>query len=115
VLLKRHSRYFDKKAWLAINVGGLEYGTGGLAALQTGNTSLELDSTLYVHGFLNKYSMASVEEDFNCYAEFLFLPDQGFWQAWEESDAVRKKTDIIIQFYHQLDPIFTLDYFRKLD
>jgi len=114
ILLKRHKKYFDKEAWKEANPPEMKYGDGGLAALKTINISLELDSTLFMNGFLNQYSLASIEEDFNCFAEFLFISSPGFWDAWEKSDAIQRKTKIIIQFYKSIDPNFSLKYFREL-
>ena len=114
VLLKRHKRYIDKKAWSIANPPGFEYGDGGLEALRTEKTSIKLDSTLFANGFLNEYSLASFEEDFNCYAEFIFLSDAGFWEAWGNNEAIQKKTAILIRFYQRFDPIYTLEYFRSL-
>jgi hypothetical protein len=114
VLLKRHGRKFDKAAWLAANPPGFAYGGGGVEALKTENTSLKLDTCLFASGFLNEYSLASIEEDVNCYAEFLFLSDAGFWAAWEGNEAVRRKTTILIGFYGSLDPAFSLQYFRNI-
>ena len=112
ILLKRHSKHFDKDAWHAVNPPDFSYGDGGVAALKTSNTNLEFDSCLYQSGFLNEYSLASLEEDYNCYAEFLFLSTPEFWEAWELSPAVRRKTALLIEFYHRLDPVFTLEYFK---
>lgn len=114
VLLKRHKKYFEKGDWLAANPPDLTYGKGGVAALSTEKTSLRLDSALFADGFLNEYSLASVEEDFNCYAEFIFLGNAGFWNAWEGNEAIRKKTEIMISFYQRIDPVFTMEYFRSL-
>ena len=114
VLLKRHRKYFDEDAWHAINPPTFKYGDGGKAALQTAKANTKLNNSLYQSGFLNEYSLASMEEDFNCYAEFMFLSDDGFWQAWEQSETIRRKTNIMIKFYHKLNPVFTLEYFKKL-
>jgi hypothetical protein len=113
ILLIRNRKYFDMKAWHAANPADFEYGDGGLAALQTANASLQLDTTLFDKGFLNLYSMASEEEDFNCYAEYLFLSDDGFWAAWEHHKSIRRKTEVIISFLEQLDPQYTLEYFKE--
>jgi len=114
VLMKRHTRYFKKEAWLETNPPGFAYGKGGVEALRTEETNLKLDSNLFETGFLNEYSQASIEEDFNCYAEYLFLTDPDFWVAWENNEAIRRKTAILIRFYQRIDPIFTLEYFREL-
>jgi len=114
VLLKRQKKHFEKEAWLSANPPDFTYGSGGVAALRTEKTSLRLDSTLFVDGFLNEYSLASIEEDFNCYAEFIFLGDAAFWNAWEGNEAIRRKTEILISFYQRIDKVFTLEYFRSL-
>lgn len=114
ILLKRHSSTLDKSEWLKTNPEDFEYGEGGRAALYTANAILAMDSSLFTHGFLNQYSLASIEEDFNCYAEFLFLSEKDFWFAYDNNAAIREKTRLIINFYHSIDPEFTLEYFRNL-
>jgi len=114
VLLKRHRRHFDLDAWQAANSPEFSYRNGGKEALILNETDLGLDSNLFHRGFLNQYSLASFEEDFNCFAEYIFLNDPGFWQAWEQHEAIRKKTALLISFYHELNSRFTIDYFRKL-
>lgn len=115
ILLKANAHKFDKKAWKQNLPEDFRYGKGGREALKTEHTSLQLEPALYSSGFLNVYSKASLEEDFNCYAEYLFLSDEAFWLAWEESEIIRNKTVIIIDFYRQLSPVFTLEYFRQLN
>ncbi len=114
VLLVRHTKVFNSGGWLDANPSGFSYKDGGVAALKAQETNLKLDTTLFEKGFLNEYSLASLEEDLNCYAEYIFLGDSGFWMAWEESKAIRRKTGILIDFYHSIDPIFTLEYFKRL-
>lgn len=114
ILLKRNRKFFDRQAWHEANPDDFKYGDGGIAALQTANASLKLDSTLFDMGFLNQYSLASEEEDFNCYAEYIFLSDAGFWMAWKNNEAVREKAAVIIAFFGRLDPQYTLEYFKTL-
>ncbi len=114
VLLKRKDRHFDRQAWEKANPEGFRYGEGGLEALRNNNTSLIPDTSLFGQGFLNEYSLASFEEDFNCFAEFLFMADEVFWQAWSNHEAIRQKTEILIRFYQKLDPVYTITYFREL-
>ncbi|MDT8392418.1 MAG: hypothetical protein RQ761_01145 [Bacteroidales bacterium] len=114
ILLIRHKKHFDVKAWHKANPEGFNYGKGGLEALKTENASVELDSSLFHMGFLSRYSLASVEEDFNCYAEYLFLSDHAFWKAWDEHEAIRAKTNIIIAFFSSLNPVFSFVYFKDI-
>ncbi len=114
VLIKRYKKAFKKSEWMAANPLNFTYGDGGKEALKSNKSSKRPDASLYPSGFLNEYSLASIEEDFNCYAELLFMSDDDFWIAWETSEAVRKKTNILISFYHRINAVFTLEYFRGL-
>jgi hypothetical protein len=114
ILLKRHVTRVQKQNWKQTNPEGFSYGNGGVEALRSNETGLHLEYSLFEKGFLNQYSLASLEEDWNCYAEYIFVNDPGFWEAWEEYEAIRKKTAILIGFYNALDPMFTLEYFRGL-
>jgi hypothetical protein len=114
VLLKRHSTRSNKQSWMHANPKDFSYGNGGIEALRTNETGLHLDPILFEKGFLNQYSLASFEEDWNCFAEYIFMNDPGFWQAWEENEAIREKAAILIGFYNSLDPVFTLEYFKGL-
>jgi hypothetical protein len=114
ILLKRHATRSHKQSWMQSNPEGFSYGKGGVEALRSNETGLHLEDSLFGQGFLNEYSLASFEEDWNCYAEYIFVNDPGFWQAWEEYEAIREKTAILIGFYNALDPVFTLEYFKGL-
>lgn len=113
ILLKRHTAYFDREGWHACNPADFEYGQGGKEALANAEAGIQADPGLFPMGFINQYAMASEEEDFNTYAQFLFRSDPVFWQAWEEHPAIRNKTRLLISFLHQLHPCFTLEYFRQ--
>ena len=112
IILKKYYNKFDEAAWFSANPKGFTYGDGGMEALKTEQSSLAIDSSLVKQGFLNEYSLASLEEDFNCFAEFIFIADEVFWYSYDISEAVRQKADILISFYHSIDPVFTLDYFK---
>ncbi len=114
VLIKRYGRFLDTEGWLKANPDDFSYGKGGVEALRNNTTGLKLDTALFNKGFLNEYSLSSFEEDLNCYAEYLFRNNPGFWQAWEVSEAIRRKTAILISFYHRIDPVFTEEYFKGL-
>ncbi|RLD81289.1 MAG: hypothetical protein DRJ15_04775 [Bacteroidetes bacterium] len=114
VLIKRYGRFLNTEGWLEANPDGFSYGDGGVEALRKNTTGLKLDTALFDKGFLNEYSLSSFEEDLNCYAEYIFRNDPGFWQAWELSEAIRRKTAILISFYHRIDPVFSQEYFKRL-
>jgi len=127
LLLNRHLMYFDQKSWKAVNPEGFAYlgpnswdrvrGKDGGARAMTkakGSVLLSSDPARVRQGFLSRYAMSSIENDFNAYAAALFRNDTGFWKHVEKHAAVKKKAELAIEFYHKIDPTFTREYFRKL-
>ncbi len=112
ILLRNHPGYFAEADWRSANPSGFEYGSGGVDAILEGPARQDLDFRLYESGFLNEYSLAGLEEDFNEIAENLFMGMPAFWSAVDHYPALAKKVDVMIAFYHELDPMFTEDYFR---
>lgn len=80
-----------------------------------GKVSPNLDEKLAERGFVGTYSQTSSENDFNLFAEQLFLPEARFWKCVQRYPAFKKKTELVARFYQQIDPKFTEDYFRKRD
>ena len=109
VLLRKYPRYFNKKAWK--NLSKLPYDLGGVNALKQGKDSQTIDSSFNINGFLYQYATSVIENDFDSFAENLFSPAAGFWEAVEKYPLLKKKADIIIGFYNHLNKIFTKQYF----
>jgi|APCry1669188910_1035180.scaffolds.fasta_scaffold00043_26 hypothetical protein len=113
ILLRDFPDYFDKTKWLSLNTPSFRYGKGGADAIQQGLASMALDPETIKQGFLSQYSTASVEEDINVVAQNLFAGNREFWRVYETSEAIRKKTMLLISFYHRINPVFTESYFRS--
>lgn len=113
ILLRDFSSYFNKAGWLSLNPSAFRYGRGGADAISKGLASMVLDPALIELGFLSQYSTASLEEDINVFAQYLFNGGREFWRAVELNDIIREKTRILISFYHKINPVFTEAYFRS--
>jgi len=114
VLLRRFSKYIDKKAWESINPVTFSYGKGGVEAIKRGEASMDYDYTLVEDGFVNKYSQSAFEEDINVFSQNLFSGGEQFWFIVDTFYKIRDKARLTIDFYHQIDPQFTEEYFRAL-
>lgn len=115
ILLRNHPNYIDKKSWTNANPEGFVYGfRNGVEAIKSGKSSLRPDPALAERGFYYQYAMSSFENDFNAIAGELFMSKQEFWMIVDRSPRLSAKVDMVIEFYHQVDPLFTRDYFRGL-
>ncbi|MBL7137895.1 MAG: hypothetical protein ISS17_03880 [Bacteroidales bacterium] len=114
VLLRKFYKQFDKRSWVAINPPDFSYGTGGVEAIKKGEASLDYNYDLLAFGFLNKYSQSAFEEDINVFAQNLFSGGEQFWFIVDTFDRIREKARLVIDFYQQINPQFTEEYFRAL-
>jgi hypothetical protein len=113
ILWRNFKFLFDEKSWLANN-DNVQYGMSGKDAIKTGRDSKEFDFELNKRGMLAEYSLATLEEDVNVFAENIFRCSRGFWELGNVHERIKNKTRIIIQFYHGINPFFTEEYFRKV-
>ncbi len=114
ILLRNFWDKFDEEAWVAANGPGAVYREGGVIAIRDGMSDTTFKAKYNVDGFLNEYGSASLEEDFNTFAEALFGSDRTFWTLVDRYPRLAKKKDVIVAFYTRLDPQFTESYFRSL-
>ncbi len=114
ILLRNYWDKFDEDAWFDANAPGVEYRDGGVIAIRDGMSDTTFKAKYNVDGFLNEYGNASLEEDFNTFAEALFGSDRTFWTLVDRYPRLAKKKDLIVAFYGKLDPMFTENYFRSL-
>ncbi len=114
ILLQNFPSHLDKGAWQQINPPGFTYRGSGVQAIKDQQASLRSSEALHEEGFLNEYSKASIEEDFNSYATRLFMGDARLWDAIEKSPKVKAKGELTISFYGKLDASFTREFFLSL-
>jgi len=114
ILYLNYKQYFDKNAWKGANAPDAEYGNGGYDAIKNGKDSEEFDEKINTLGFLTQYGMSDMENDFNSFAKNIFSSDPGFWELFSKYKRLNKKLNLIVKFYHSIDPQFNIEYFRKV-
>ena len=109
ILLKRNGFFLNP--WLEQNPTNFKYfqeKKGNSKEIYAGK--FEGTPEDYKMGFLNAYSQASFEEDFNEYATMIFTYPSKFQKIMNQYPRVRKKFLIWLDFYHKIDPIFSEQY-----
>jgi len=114
ILFHNYKQYFNKSSWKAANDPDAEYGEGGYEAIKSGVDSEEFNEKINILGFLTEYGMSDLENDFNSFAKNIFIADPGFWELFAKYKRLNKKLEIILKFYNNIDPVFTIEYFRKV-
>lgn len=114
ILLQNSPNQFDKAAWQRTNPADFQYRGSGVQAVRSKQASLRTTDELCEEGFLNEYSKASIEEDFNSYASRLLMGDTRLWTAIEQFPKVKAKAELAMSFYAKLDAAFTREFFMTL-
>ena len=114
ILLRNYRDEFDEEEWLAANRDGFKYTSSGVQALKAGKADTHYRTDYHIDGFLNQYGQASIEEDFNTFAEALFNGDPSFWRVASLFPRIERKKDIAISFYQRVHPQFNEGYFLSL-
>lgn len=114
ILFRTHSTYFRRAAWTAINPPDFVYGTSGYDPARDDFVALVYDPELNAEGFVHLYATTDLENDFNAIASRLFVGEEEFWQIADEYGKIKEKMLLVIDFYRQIDPMFTEEYFRAL-
>jgi len=112
ILLRSYPSFLDNRIWENANPPSFYYGNGGVNAIRNGEASLNFDPSLFERGFLTRYSESAIEEDINVFAQNLFTGGTSFWTIVDQNPRIRTKANLLISFYHHIDPVFTEDYFR---
>ncbi|MBL4703640.1 MAG: hypothetical protein JKY54_03915 [Flavobacteriales bacterium] len=114
VLYSNFAAHFPKTEWRLANAQGFSYGNGGVNAIKRGRNGEGQTQVAQEKGFLTQYGMSDMENDINSYAKNIFGDKERFWKQVYSSERIRKKSELFIQFYHQMDHSFTEAYFKKL-
>jgi len=117
ILYRNHPAYLDEAAWNKINGAGFEYTDpeNGVGAIRNNESSQDLDTALCQKGFLTQYSLSGMENDINTFAQNIFSPSEGFWEIVDKYPGIKKKVQLLTDFYNKVDPLFTGNYFRHLN
>jgi hypothetical protein len=117
ILFRNYSRFIDTNEWKQNNVAGFVYNDpeSGVGAIRNNESSQSLDSVLCKKGLLTQYAGSGIENDINTVAQNLFLPDKEFWNYVDRFPRIRKKVELLIRFYRELDKNYSETYFRNFD
>ena len=114
ILLRNFPSHFDHKGWKKINPPPFRYGKSGITAIQNSKNHKRFGKAWHRQGFLYRYALSTLENDFNAFAGWLFVGDNRFWSTLNRFPKLRKKGDLTIAFYHRLSPQYTRQFFRSL-
>lgn len=116
ILYRNHPSYIKESKWYQANSQDFVYTDpeNGVGAIRTNKSSQEFDSLLCEKGVLTEYATSGIENDLNTFAQNLFSPSPGFWGIVDKFSRISKKLKLIVAFYHKIDPVFTMEYFKKL-
>ncbi len=117
ILFRNYPSLLDTTAWKLANDPGFDYNDpeNGVGAIRNNTSSQEPDTVLAKKGMLTQYAMSSLENDVNTLAQNLFRPAANFWAIFDRYPAINKKVNLLINFYQQIDAVFTEQYFRKFN
>ena len=114
ILLRNYPHYFDKEKWINTNIKGFKYGKGGVNALKKKIANQKFNRRINKKGLLTQYSISSLENDFNNFAQNIFLPSKNFKSILRKYKRLRQKRDIILRFYQRIDNQFTKQFFNEI-
>jgi hypothetical protein len=114
-ILLRNLTYLNKTTWLACNSEDFKYGGSGQDALKNGKAGEHFDPELHEQGCLTQYGTSNFENDVNSFAKNIFRAEPEFWNIVDKYPRVKCKLELIVNFYAQINSMFTMEYFKKLD
>lgn len=114
VLLLNSDTAFDSEKWNSFNDTSFEYSNDEFAAIREDRSGQDLDTNLHKIGLLHQYASTTMENDFNSFAELLFLPSPEFIAAVKKYPRLKRKVLYMIDFYTKIDPGYAVMRFTYL-
>jgi hypothetical protein len=101
ILMRNYT--FPSKKWALINGPDFIYSQNSVEVL--GQKALETPAARFLEaGFLNRYSMTTMENDFNEISSWLFIRREELCRFEAKYDKIAQKSRLAIQFYISIDP-----------
>jgi len=113
ILFRNYKESFNKREWTKNNKY-FTYGNSGVNAMKKDQDSQHFDDFYNQKGLLYQYAMSTIENDFNSFTKYLFVPKNGFKKLLKKYNNLKNKRELVIEFYHKIDPSFTKNYFDNL-
>lgn len=107
-----NSYAFPEEEWSAINPKDFHYAQSDqdiLNAIET-NTDLEGSDKLYHNGFIADYGQSTLENDFNLYAELVFVDPKKLQTLAKKYPIIKKKAELVKKFYMNISGDFHLEF-----
>jgi hypothetical protein len=110
ILLHNYKDNFPFKEWEAVNKPTSRYTGSGFEML--GNAGLyDQTEELLDNGFLEGYSQAQLEEDFNIFVDWIFTKPNLLKKLASKYHRIEKKYQLVIKFYKSIDPRIDIPVF----
>lgn len=99
---------FPVKQWTASNQPDFTYAKNTTEILRSIREDRDMtgNEALYKNGFLSKYAMSTLENDFNTYAETLFTDPMQLARLVKTYPKIKQKYQLLKRFYLGIDPGF---------
>lgn len=110
ILLKHYG--FPTAEWQPINKPSWRYLGSGSEMLEEKGLYSQTEGLL-ADGFLNRYSQASLEEDFNIFVEWMFTKPDRLRELASMYERIRKKRELVMKFYQSIDPAIDIPILER--
>ena len=108
VLLLNSDTIFNSETWNAFNDSSFTYGNDEFESIREGRSWQTFDTLLHEKGFIHAYACTTLENDFNSFAQYLFLPPNEFIAAIKKCPRLKRKLFYVIDFYCKIDSGYAL-------
>lgn len=98
IVFNKFKDQFPTEAWMAINDKAFQYVGSGVKMLGSGNLYGQSEDLLK-KGFIVKYAMSSVENDFNMIIDWIFTKPKALKEITQKYERIKKKYNLILSFY----------------
>lgn len=105
---------FPKKEWAKLNPSGFKYADDAVGFLGK-ESLLEPGEDYFKIGFICLYSQASMEEDFNTIADYLFNQRDELLKIAQTHSRMKAKIVLAMKFYKSIDQRFSFGKLESLN
>ena len=106
ILMRNYA--FPKAEWQKLNPKGFRYLENDVDALDW-SEPYHQEKSLWLDGFLMKYSTSSIENDFNTMSSWMFTRPDELRRLARRYPRLQSKLDLAIGFYKSIDRRFNFD------
>lgn len=112
IILRNHKDVFPFQKWKSINNSNFKYIGSGVDMLGQDNLE-EQTEYLLSQGFIVKYSISSLENDFNMFVDWMFTHPEEVKEFIIKHKRIKQKYIIVQEFYSDINSGVTLKIMKK--